>query len=256
MIKVVIADNDANFRNILKEKMEQTNNQMSVTCVSNGKDLLQIVEEINADVVLTELILPDTDGLFAIKQMQDLNLQNKPIFFLLTSFFSHDVSLEASRSGVNYFMMKTANVDDIVSRVDSITKRNIHDNSNFELSTYPEISLEIRVTSMIHEIGVPAHIKGYQYLREAIMMTVRDINAINSMTKVLYPTVASKFSTTSSRVERAIRHAIEVAWDRGDIEVLQKTFGYTISNIKGKPTNSEFISMLADKLRLQIKTVS
>ena len=117
----------------------------------------------------------------------------------------------------------------------------------------PAVDIEIRVTEVIHQIGVPAHIKGYQYLRDAIMMTIENIDVVNAVTKVLYPTVAKKYNTTSSRVERAIRHAIEVAWDRGDIEVLQGYFGYTVSNIKGKPTNSEFISMIADKLRLQLK---
>ncbi len=117
----------------------------------------------------------------------------------------------------------------------------------------PSVALEIRVTEVIHQIGVPAHIKGYQYLREAIIMAVDDIDVVNAVTKVLYPAVAKKYNTTSSRVERAIRHAIEVAWDRGDIEVLQNYFGYTISSVKGKPTNSEFISMIADKLRLQLK---
>ena len=114
--------------------------------------------------------------------------------------------------------------------------------------------MEIRVTNVIHEIGVPAHIKGYQYLRDSIIMTINDMDVINAITKVLYPTIAKRYNTTSSRVERAIRHAIEVAWDRGDIEVLQSYFGYTVSNIKGKPTNSEFISMIADRIRLQIKS--
>ena len=123
-----------------------------------------------------------------------------------------------------------------------------------EFTSRQEVDLELRVTNMIHEVGVPAHIKGYQYLRDAIMMTVKDMNIINAITKVLYPTVARHYDTTSSRVERAIRHAIEVAWDRGDVETLQKFFGYTVSQTKGKPTNSEFISMLADKLRLELKS--
>ena len=154
--------------------------------------------------------------------------------------------------GVSYFMIKPFDIHALAERIiaNNASKRT----DKPEFTSRQEVDLELRVTNMIHEVGVPAHIKGYQYLRDAIMMTVKDMNIINAITKVLYPTVARHYDTTSSRVERAIRHAIEVAWDRGDVETLQKFFGYTVSQTKGKPTNSEFISMLADKLRLELKS--
>lgn len=258
LIRVAIADNDSKFRNQLRSRLEQSEKVTVVKSVSTGRELIESVRSGNIDVVLTEFVLPDIDGIFAVRQMKTLPIQNQPVYFFITAFCSNEVIAEASSAGVNYFMLKPVNMDDVVSRIEGIREyHRIPEAIGCDTSSVDsDLDLEMRVTDIIHEIGVPAHIKGYQYLRESIIMTVRDIDAIKAMTKFLYPTVAKKFQTTSSRVERAIRHAIEVAWDRGDINVLQRTFGYTISNVKGKPTNSEFISMLADKLRLQLKGIN
>lgn len=254
-IRAIIADNDSKFRDELKSRLEQSGKIAVQDCVSAGRELIEKVKEGNIDVVLTEFILPDIDGIYAIKQIKDLPLKKQPVYFLITAFCSTETAAEASAAGINYFMAKPVNLDAVADRVENCIKHDIPGKQGFGMSINPDVDLELRVTDMIHEIGVPAHIKGYQYLRESIIMTVHDMDSINAITKVLYPTVAKKFQTTSSRVERAIRHAIEVAWDRGDIEVLQKVFGYTISTVKGKPTNSEFISMLADRLRLQLKSM-
>ena len=154
----------------------------------------------------------------------------------------------AAANGADHYMVKPCRFSTICARIRQLTTF-----ESLEQDRNHSHSLEAMVTSIIHEVGVPAHIKGYQYLREAILIAVDDIDVINAVTKVLYPEVAKRFGTTASRVERAIRHAIEVAWDRGDLETLQKYFGYTVSNVKGKPTNSEFIAMIADRLQLQRK---
>ena len=166
----------------------------------------------------------------------------------MTGFMTEYVGTMAAELGVQYFMSKPCDCQAVADRIAEITA-----GSEKAPVRRNEANIEALVTSVIHEIGVPAHIKGYQYLREAIMIAVDDMDVINAITKVLYPQVAKAFSTTPSRVERAIRHAIEVAWDRGDLETLQKFFGYTVSNTKGKPTNSEFIALIADKLQLQLK---
>ena len=170
---------------------------------------------------------------------------------VLTGFMTEYVANMAASLGVQYFMTKPCELDAVAERIHEMTA--IDGQLRQNAQRRQEVNIEAMVTSIIHEIGVPAHIKGYQYLREAIMIAVQDMDVINAITKVLYPQVAKTFATTPSRVERAIRHAIEVAWDRGDLETLQRFFGYTVSNTKGKPTNSEFIALIADKLQLQLK---
>ncbi len=206
------------------------------------------------DLIVTDTVLSGLDGLEAIRRIRE-NPGTQPDVFVVASFVSPQTASEAAALGVDYFLLKPC---DSAALVERIKRYRTIPSTPMPVSAAmkavdPSVALEIRVTEVIHQIGVPAHIKGYQYLREAIIMAVDDIDVVNAVTKVLYPAVAKKYNTTSSRVERAIRHAIEVAWDRGDIEVLQNYFGYTISSVKGKPTNSEFISMIADKLRLQLK---
>lgn len=176
-----------------------------------------------------------------------------PVALVLSGFMTEYVGNMAISLGVQYFMTKPCDFEHVAERIREIVAIERQSRS---VSRRGEVNVEAMVTSIIHEIGVPAHIKGYQYLREAIMIAVNDMDVINAITKVLYPQVAKTFSTTPSRVERAIRHAIEVAWDRGDLETLQKFFGYTVSNTKGKPTNSEFIALIADKLQLQLKDMT
>jgi len=250
-IKVLIAERDVAFREELIRGLENTEQIVITGYAVERETFLRMVAEQQPDIVLVDMMLPPLDGLSAVRGMKQLALPHCPRIYILSKFSSEDSLREAVELGVSYFMIKPFEISALAERILSSVNRRSDPPGG---GPHPEIDLEVRVTNMIHEVGVPAHIKGYQYLRDAIMMTVRDMNIINAITKVLYPTVARHYDTTSSRVERAIRHAIEVAWDRGDVETLQKFFGYTVSQTKGKPTNSEFISMLADRLRLELKT--
>ena len=214
----------------------------------DGEELVKLARVHQPDVVVTDLVLTGLDGLEVLERLAALT--PKPQVLVLSSFL-HEGLVERCRAlGADYFMTKPCKVSTVLERCRQLASGVEPQGTVLGAG---EESLELRVTAIIHEIGVPAHIKGYQYLREAIRLAVEDMDVINALTKVLYPTVARKFGTTPSRVERAIRHAIEVAWDRGDLETLQKYFGYTVSNAKGKPTNSEFIAMIADRLQLQRK---
>ena len=209
----------------------------------DGVEVLQMAQTLHADVVIMSLVLGRMDGLEVLENMN--SMEQRPRVLILSNFVRGNVAELAARRGADYFMMKPCNMSAVLERIRQLA------NGVSERGMDP--NLESTVTGIIHEIGVPAHIKGYQYLREAILIAVGDMEVINAVTKILYPQVAKHFGTTASRVERAIRHAIEVAWDRGDLETLQKYFGYTVSNAKGKPTNSEFIAMIADRLQLQQK---
>ncbi len=213
----------------------------------DGEELLRLAELHRPDVVVMDLVLAGLDGVEVLSQLT--GLLPRPKILVLSSFASSSVADLAASKGADYFMMKPCKSGSVVERVRQMVTALRPGDAGAGSSG----NLEATVTAIIHEIGVPAHIKGYQYLREAIMIAVEDMDVINAVTKVLYPEVAKRYNTTASRVERAIRHAIEVAWDRGDLETLQKYFGYTVSNAKGKPTNSEFIAMIADRLRLQRK---
>jgi two-component system response regulator (stage 0 sporulation protein A) len=202
-------------------------------------------------VVISELYLSQLDGAGLIKECKKQLGENTPAFIMMSAFNSEELFEECCEAGASYCMIKPPDYATLAERVIRLADK------SRRIRTRPagdETDLEAQVTKIIHQIGVPAHIKGYQYLRTAIIMTINDNEIINSVTKVLYPSVAKKYGTTSSRVERAIRHAIEVAWDRGDVEEIQSIFGYTVSSVKGKPTNSEFIAMLADCLALRGKS--
>ena len=210
--------------------------------VGDGAEALRLARQEAPDLVLMDVLLPGLDGFGVLKQLREL--EKMPKVILVSAFCSDSVVSEAVELGASYFMFKPVERDALLDRMRALFSRDLPEERH-------PVELKNLVTSVIHEIGVPAHIKGYQYLREAIMIAVDDMDVINAVTKVLYPEVAKRFGTTPSRVERAIRHAIEVAWDRGDLETLQKYFGYTVSNAKGKPTNSEFIAMIADRLVLE-----
>lgn len=253
-IRVLIADDEKDFRTQAEVAFEKDEKITLVASVGNGTEALEKIQECQPDVVLLDLILSGLDGLAVLRRMTELNLEKKPSVFILSAFSSSETAAECSELGVSYFIRKPLDIDSLIEKIHHFNqgrKPFVASEGGKELDK--DLDIEVRVTNIIHEIGVPAHIKGYQYLREAIIMTINDMDSINAITKILYPTVAKKYKTTSSRVERAIRHAIEVAWDRGDVETLQNYFGFTVSNSKGKPTNSEFISMLADRLRLQLK---
>ncbi len=213
------------------------------------------------DVVLLDIIMPKVDGLTVMEKVsKDTNLKKHPAFIIVSAVGQEQITEDAFQLGANYYILKPFDNDMLLSRIKHV--RQARDNRRRDLrkvnayesdSSYYERNLEADVTNIIHEIGVPAHIKGYQYLRDAIILSVNDMEMLNSITKILYPTIAKKHQTTPSRVERAIRHAIEVAWSRGKMDTIDELFGYTVSTGKGKPTNSEFIALIADKIRLEYR---
>ncbi len=217
-----------------------------VEASTSGKEVLHQLENTNVDVLVMDLVLTDIDGLEVLEQVAQWDI--RPQVLVLSGVPRSKLVNQSIDLGCDYYMMKPMNLNSLPARIRMLARQPAGESEPVRSQ-----SLEARITAIIHEIGVPAHIKGYQYLREAILLTVENMDVINAVTKVLYLEVAKHFGTTASRVERAIRHAIEVAWDRGDLETLQKYFGYTVSNTKGKPTNSEFIAMIADRLQLQQK---
>ena len=239
---VLLADANEEFRAMLQEAIEQAGEFTVAASTGDGREALRVIEERKPDLLLTDVALPGLDGLGLLQALKERE-GYVPKIIIVSAFCGEKTMSDAEKLGVSYYLPKPCEPGSLLERMRGI----------FESPSAPErksYTLKNTVTSVIHEIGVPAHIKGYQYLREAIIIAVNDMEVINAVTKVLYPEVAKRFGTTPSRVERAIRHAIEVAWDRGDLETLQKYFGYTVSNTKGKPTNSEFIAMIADRLML------
>ena len=248
-IKVLIADPNEDFRLLLKHTLEDEGDMEVVAAAADGAEAFALLNQHRPDVLLMDLVLPKVDGMELLRRISAAGLS--PVTLVVSAFYNEKMISESASLGAYYFIPKPCDTASLAERIrQSVAAPAVREPV---AAARPESDLEATVTDIIHEIGVPAHIKGYQYLREAIIITINDMDVINAVTKVLYPTVAKKFGTTPSRVERAIRHAIEVAWDRGDIETLQKFFGYTVSNIKGKPTNSEFIAMIADCLSLRRK---
>ncbi len=247
---VFIADNAEEFCTGLAAALMQNDAFTVVGTANDGSETIRQVTQLRPDVLILDLMLSKQDGISVLKAVSTLD--KRPVVLATSGFVTDYVSSAAANLGVRYLMLKPCDISALVERLEEIRA-----GENLRTSATrrnDKNSIEAMVTSIIHEIGVPAHIKGYQYLREAIIIAVGDMDVINAITKVLYPQVAKTFQTTPSRVERAIRHAIEVAWDRGDLDTLQRFFGYTVSNTKGKPTNSEFIALIADKLQLQLKS--
>ena len=247
-IRILLADKDREFCANLKERLERLPQFDIVGCVDDAQKALELIASFRPEVAVMDFTLPGVDSVALLTEVRKLS--DKTAMIVRTDYVTQYVSNMTMRLNIQYFLMRTSKVDDAFARVVEIARM---DEDAAPAVTGVTPNIEEMVTSVIHEIGVPAHIKGYQYLREAIMIAVKDMDVINAITKVLYPQVAKTFATTPSRVERAIRHAIEVAWDRGDLETLQTFFGYTVSNTKGKPTNSEFIALIADRLQLQMK---
>lgn len=281
-VSVVIAEDNEQMMQFIDEGLKQAEDFQIIGRVTDGKSLYGLVKEQKPDVVVLDLILPQLDGLsFMDRVKNDPNIEKNPDFIVISSISEARITENAFRLGAAYYMLKPfeqenlaqrirslrnlpitknplAGRNDRIVRADSLTSLGMNAKSAKTAAPIPwepeklsPVELEARATEVIHEVGVPAHIKGYQYLREAICMTVEDVELLNSVTKVLYPSIAKKYQTTASRVERAIRHAIEVAWNRGRIETIEELFGYTVNTGKGKPTNSEFIALIADKIRLE-----
>ena len=257
-LNVAIADDNEKMVEILGRMIEEDKDLTLVGKAHNGEEICNIIKEREPDVVVLDIIMPKMDGLTVMENCQhDHMLKKTPAFIVVSAVGQERITEDAFRKGASYYVMKPFHNDMILSRIKDAGKGERRNSSEAipgsTVQKKPEYNLETRVTDMIHEIGVPAHIKGYQYLREAIMMSVEDPAMISSITKILYPTIAKRFQTTPSRVERAIRHAIEVAWSRGRMETLDAMFGYTIDTGKGKPTNSEFIALIADRIRLSYR---
>lgn len=241
-IGVLLADANEEFRALLQKRLEDTESFRVIGSTGDGAEALRLMEKEAPQIVVLDAVLPGLDGMSLLRRMAELDIRPKTV--VVSSFCTERMVAEACELNVGYFLPKPCEEEILLQKLHQLAEEE-------RPHLTEEERLRNEVTAMLHEIGVPAHIKGYQYVREAIVLTVQNMEIINAVTKVLYPEVAKRFGTTSSRVERAIRHAIEVAWDRGDLETLQKYFGYTVSISKGKPTNSEFIAMLADRLALE-----
>ncbi len=253
--KVLIAEENGEF---LKNLLSSFRG-FGFECISipkNGEETISGIEKYQPDIIVIEAFMARLDALAVLKLLPTMNLQNKPYVVVLSNADNGSLEQQLLQMGADYYFIKPVDVDILTERIAQLTGWDDNPSNVIKMKNNSEPDLEITVSEIMHELGVPAHIKGYQYLRDAIILSVNSPEMMNSVTKVLYPTVAKHFNTTSSRVERAIRHAIEVAWDRGDIDVLSSYFGYTIQNTRGKPTNSEFIAMISDKLRLKLKKIS
>ena len=253
-LKVLIADESMNFGKTC-EKILRSYGMTVELCQKDGFEVIEKINNKKIDVVIADVFMPNVDILGVLKAIGEMEASKRPMVMAMSVFDSENLERQTLQAGASYYFLKPIDINTMAQRIIQLANWKsdrapliIKDN----VVTDPQ--LELIITDIIHQIGIPAHIKGYHYLREAIMLSVKDTDIINSVTKALYPMIAKKHKTTSSRVERAIRHAIEVAWDRGDIDVLNAYFGYTVQNDRGKPTNSEFIAMISDKIRLQIKT--
>ncbi|GIP20199.1 sporulation transcription factor Spo0A [Paenibacillus sp. J22TS3] len=267
-IEVLLADDNREFTNLLAEYISGQDD-MNVTGIAyNGEEALQMIENGSKvpDVLILDIIMPHLDGLGVLERLRDMNLSPQPKVIMLTAFGQENITQRAVQLGASYYILKPFDMEVLANRIRQLVgapsqssgsgQISASSSSLFKSNVVPMAkgkNLDANITSIIHEIGVPAHIKGYQYLREAITMVYNNIEILGAITKTLYPAIAEKFKTTPSRVERAIRHAIEVAWTRGNIDSISHLFGYTINISKSKPTNSEFIAMVADKLRIEHK---
>lgn len=270
-ITVLIADDNPDFTRTLVDNLDKESDMEVIGVAKDGKEACEMVANTEPDILLLDVIMPYLDGLGVLEKIQTMRLSKMPTCIMLSAVGQTKITQRAISLGAEYYVVKPFDIEVLIKRIRDIknyepTPTATTDNCYImreakaryieidEVNKKNQENLEALVTNVIHEIGVPAHIKGYQYLREAIMMVINDIDVINQITKQLYPDIAEKYHTTPSRVERAIRHAIEVAWSRGKNEAVESIFGYTVSAAKGKPTNSEFIAMIGDKIRLELKT--
>ncbi|MFC4103815.1 sporulation transcription factor Spo0A [Paenibacillus xanthanilyticus] len=270
-IEVLLADDNREFTNLLSEYISEQSDMVVTGIAYNGEEVLRLLEETRKapDVLILDIIMPHLDGLGVLERLRELNLSPMPKIIMLTAFGQENITQKAVQLGASYYILKPFDMEILANRIRQLVGNTtvvsgsgvsaFSSNSSILKSSSNVVplakgkNLDANITSIIHEIGVPAHIKGYQYLREAITMVYNNIEILGAITKTLYPAIAEKFKTTPSRVERAIRHAIEVAWTRGNIDSISHLFGYTINISKSKPTNSEFIAMVADKLRIEHK---
>lgn len=267
-ITVLVADDNSDFTMTLSNYLEKEEQIQIVGIARDGNEAYDMAVNLKPDILLLDIIMPHLDGLGVLEKLGETNLEKRPLSIILSAVGQDKITQKAIALGAQYYIVKPFDINVLIKRMKELKNyQPVQFKGGFVTreikSQYIDIApdqkkneenLEALVTNIIHEVGVPAHIKGYQYLREAIMMVVKDTEVINQITKQLYPEIACKYKTTPSRVERAIRHAIEVAWGRGEQSAVENIFGYTVSAAKGKPTNSEFIAMISDKLRLELKS--
>lgn len=257
-LNVAIADDNERMLDMLEMVISTDKTLHIVGKAKNGEEIYKIIKEKMPDVVLLDLIMPKMDGLTVMDYVHhDKSLKKQPNFIVVSAVGQEKITEDAFNRGASYYILKPFNNEILLNQIKNVRKTEIKvenkkEKTELEIREHQK-NLEERVTDLLHEMGIPAHIKGYHYLRDAIMMAVEDMDVLNAITKILYPTVAKKYQTTSSRVERAIRHAIEVAWSRGKLDTIEELFGYTVSNGKGKPTNSEFIALISDTIQLELK---
>ncbi|MHB1406171.1 MAG: sporulation transcription factor Spo0A [Desulfitobacteriaceae bacterium] len=264
-IRVLVVDDNREFIEVLKEYIQRQEDMNLVGVAYHGNEALELIFRESPDVVVLDIIMPHLDGLGVLERLQ--SEAHKPHVIILTAFGQESMTQRAVSLGADYYILKPFDLDTLGKRIRQLYEQDFGSNTSASLNNVinsanytnpsgavlPQMSsknLEVEVTRMIHQMGVPAHVKGYQYLRDAIVSVVQEVSLLGAVTKELYPMIAAKYQTTPSRVERAIRHAIELAWDRGNVEFMNRFFGYTINVDRGKPTNSEFIAMVADKLRM------
>ncbi|MFW6006524.1 MAG: sporulation transcription factor Spo0A [bacterium] len=262
VIKVILVDDNKDFCQLLEEYLNQQEDMEVIGVGYNGNEGLEILQEKSADILILDLVMPHLDGIGVMEEMKENNIEDIKTI-ILTAFGQEDITQRVVSMGADYYIMKPFNLEKLSERIRQMVEPPAGSTSGYAISDDTEDSNSVRekqgknlsviITEVLHELGVPAHIKGYMYLREAIELVIKDVEFLGAVTKELYPEVADKFDTTSSRVERAIRHAIEVVWKRGNSEALDKYFSNSVSLKDGKPTNSQFIAKIADKLRLEIE---
>lgn len=273
-MRLLIADDNKDFSDILMEFINRQEDMEVVGVAYNGEEACKKIQEVQPDIVILDVIMPYLDGIAVLERVNTMALdqESRPLFIMLSAVGQDKITERALALGAQYYIVKPFDMETLVNRIRQL-RSSLSNNVNHMIQNTASApllasskqllpktkgmntahNLEAEVTSVIHEIGVPAHIKGYQYLRDAIIMVINDMEILNSITKQLYPSIAKQYNTTPSRVERAIRHAIEVAWSRGKMDTIDRLFGYTVNNGKGKPTNSEFIALIADRLRLEMQ---
>ena len=262
-IKIVLADDNKDFCQVLKEYLSNESDIEILGIAKDGIEALDLVQKTQPDLLVLDVIMPHLDGLGVIEKLNSMNLPKMPKIIVLSAVGQDKITQSAINLGADYYIVKPFDFVIFINRIRELVSNKTKHIETKPRATHADIqmtrsdfvrnvgNIETEITNIIHEIGVPAHIKGYLYLREAIKMVIENVELLGAVTKELYPSIAKKFNTTPSRVERAIRHAIEVAWSRGKVDTINQLFGYTVHNTKGKPTNSEFIAMIADKLRLE-----
>lgn len=263
-IRILISDDNKDFCEILREFIETQDDMEVVGVAHDGIEACSQIIDLKPEIVILDVIMPNLDGIGVLERIGNTEMEEKPLFIMLSAVGHDRVTQRAMELGAEYYIVKPFDMNVLTKRIRQLsgvkevkTIKNVSPSISkkpiIEINSISPDNLEGEVTNVIHEVGIPAHIKGYQYLRDAIIMSVKNMDILNSITKQLYPAIAKQYNTTPSRVERAIRHAIEVAWSRGKVETINNLFGYTINQGKGKPTNSEFIALIADKLRLSLK---